>query len=127
MPRIHLDKKGCSGRGVRYRILTGPELEENEVQAAKLLDKDATRAAYNVGVMRLGLNMMIQAVTPKDVKDPATATWEAVDQSKLDIKWTEYFTTRDTVILKAIFEREHGCTEAEVQDILSGKVEELAD
>ena len=124
--QVHLKKPGCSGRGVRYRILKPSELDHNEMQAARGLEKDDTVLKYELDVLHMGLYMMVTAYTEPTQKDlNGSAKWIKADPDSLETQWNELFTTKDTVLLKAIYKREHGTSNAEVEEILSGKVDVL--
>lgn len=124
--QVHLKKPGCSGRAVRYRILKPSELDHNEIQVARGLDKDDTVAQYQVEVQKLGLYMMVSAYSDPNPKDlNGGAKWTKVDPDAIEAQWNDIFTTKDTAILKQIYNREHGTSQAEVEDILSGKVDVL--
>jgi hypothetical protein len=125
--QIHLNKKGCSGRGVRYRILTAAQLEQNELAAVKTLDEGFTGVEYTLETGRLGLLDMVTHVTEAGLKTLDAAKWMPLANGTLTTQWSTYFNTRDTMILKRVFQAEHGVSQAEVDDILSGKVEVLED
>jgi len=127
MFQIHLKGEGFSGRGVRYRILTPSELDRNEITAAKTLDDAFTRAEYQVEVQRLGCVQMIVAYTDEGVTETQTAKWTTASAATLDTQWDSVFCTKDSGVLRAIFQREHGVSKDEVDAILKGKAEVLAD
>jgi hypothetical protein len=127
MFQIHLKGEGYSGRGVRYRILSPSELDRNEITAAKTLDDGFTRAEYQVEVQRLGVVQMIVSYTDGSVQDPQTAKWTPANSALLDTQWDSIFCTKDSGVLRAIFQREHGVSKEEVDAILKGKAEVLAD
>jgi len=125
--QVHLKGKGYSGRGVRYRILKQSELDSNEVLAAKTLDDGYSKIEHQVEVSRLALSAMVTAYTDPGVKEPQTARWTSADKGYLERQWDAVFTTKDTAVLRNIFHTEHGVNEAELEAILKGKVEVLAD
>lgn len=125
LEQIHLNKKGCSGRGVRYRPLSISQMDKNELAAAKDLDEGFTQTEYSAKVLQFGLQDMIVSVTDPGLKTLDGATWHKLDTQTLAVTWETYFTTRDTSILRRIYNTEHGCSQVEVEEIMSGKVQVL--
>lgn len=125
--RVHLKGHGYSGRGVQYKILSSTEIDHIELLAAKALEKEATIVEYQSAVTRQGVIAMVEQVTDKDVTDLGGAAWKRVESAQLDVNWNAYFTAKDTSVLRSLFNAEHGTSKAEVDAILGGKVEVLAD
>lgn len=125
--RIHLKGKGFSGRGVQYKALSSTEIDHIELLAAKGLEKDASVVEYQSAVTRQGVIAMVEQVTDAGLEDIGGASWRKVEAAQLDVKWDAYFTAKDTSVLRSLFNSEHGTSKAEVEAILGGKVEVLAD
>jgi hypothetical protein len=125
---IHLTGKGMSGRLVRYRVLTFPEVQHNETQVARGLTKDTTKAEYDAMLNDLGREQMVVAVSePVTPEKRLEAKWRQVDPTTLTLEWNKLFTTRDTAALRMLYDREHTVTTSDIEAIMAGKVEELED
>jgi len=127
MFQIHLKARGCSGRGVRYRVLKPKEIDHHEIEAGKAVGKEGTIAEYNVEVKRMGLAAMVCEYTAPGLKEIGGAQWTKATAEQLDTGWDDIFNTKDTSILREIYNVEHGTSRVEVDDILAGKAEVLAD
>jgi hypothetical protein len=130
---IHLTGKGMSGRLVKYKILPMPEIERIEQQIGREVTKGTSVLEYSRKLNDVGRKSMIVAVTepmsPAERKatPPAAIKWQLLDIATVEIEWNRLFTTKDTVVLRSVYDQEHSISPAELEDIMAGKVEELED
>ncbi len=129
MERIHLAGAGLSGRSVRYKVLSMPDVDAIEVSNIKAADKDASMWEIKQGIAMDGVRAMIQEVSePHKPNQPAQdVQWRKVDAKTLMLEWAKLFTTKDTSVLRRLYDREHVVSEKEVDDLFAGKVSELAE
>lgn len=130
LQQIHLTgRAGYSGRAVRYRTLTAAQVERNEIEASKSVEKDSPAYVFVATVQKLGLEQMIVQVSEPVKPDKlGEAAWRDVSPEQLiGDGWKALFTVKDTEVLKRLYNDEYYVTKDEVDAILSGKVQVLAD
>lgn len=131
---IVLSAKGCTGRGVRFRELTAPEVDGLAVEAIKAINnKDATVAEFRVAETREGIVRMLCAVTKKGGLTKATirelrpTDWQQLTQADLmnpngDLAYEKLFSnSKDHAVLGAIFAQYHKVSQSEL-DAIVGEV-----
>lgn len=121
--RVHLVGPGHSGRYVRYRVLSSTEVDQVEKLASDEMEKDSNTFDLNTAVARNGLERMVVAVT-EPAKNGTVPAFTPCTPGELSTQWAKLFTARDTAVLKRLYQREHVVTEAEVDAIMEGKVQE---
>lgn len=131
-PLPALDFAHYSGRGVRLRELSPEETSMAIECAAKAVGPDATGPEYSSRKLREGIYRMIAEVTEQgELADLGGAAWTRVTQFELeDPKGTKrfgaLFTTKDSEMLGALFNRLHSIT-AEDLDAVEGNAVEVSD
>ena len=126
--QIHLNKKGMSRRAVRYAVLPTSKVEAAEKAAALEVTKDSTMAEFGSKAERFGMEMMIHSISePASDVDLPKAKWHVMTPDHLALKWGDYFGVKDTSLLRALYRQEHSVTQAEADEILSGKVAVIED
>ena len=117
----------CSGRAVRFELLSPTERDQALVAAATLAGDD--KAKLNILRQREGVRRMLRAVTKtKGLTDEAVlalpeSDWIALSHQKLveDGVYDGFFTAKDDEILAWAYREYHEPTEKDVKAI-AGKV-----
>lgn len=138
--QIYLSLDGCSGRAVRYRVLTPSERDAVLLKAAQLTAGNGNVAPSGAvaGVQlrlaetREALKAMVVSVTdPVTAQDLPTATWRKVSPMDLEMPGPlqfdrvgdlGLFTAKDDAILGAAYRRHHDISAAEVELIVGKAV-----
>ena len=123
-----LNKKNCSGRGVRIRVVGPYACEQAERTAAKLASKDATaremaglRAVELLKVTVLAVTQTSGMKTREQMLELPASDWQTYslvdfEKGKLD----EQFTAKDYSILTVLMSRLYDVTTDELDDIMGG-------
>ncbi len=113
---------------MRIRSLTPSQRDRITEKSAKLIGKDGTPVEFRVTEIREGVKSCIYEVTKQSglIEDGALMA-EGIEWVKVDLgmlsddegvySYDKLFTSKDDVILSAIYRRENEATEAEVQAI----------
>ena len=122
MKQMHLKGKGFSGRGVRVRDLTSDDVDENMIQATKLLSSEPTALEYQKIVWRGAVKRMVAEITEpcadlfaEDVK------WRKATPEMLE-NLSELFTAKDVTLLQAYYRDTYEVVPSEVEDIVGKAV-----
>jgi len=123
---IHLVGAGYSGRAVKFRELTIPELDDVSLRANKGLDRDSTQQEYLLAVRRCGIRAFLVAVTAPlpagadilagDVK------WEPLNEERLTMderwKYENIFRVKDDAIIAREYSKLHDPSFAEASELV---------
>lgn len=119
-----LSAKGCSGRGVRMRILDYSQRSQIAAEAAREVGKDATPAEWVAKETVDGIIATVLQITEatgfKKAADLVgdAVKWKKVSADDLTAHLTDYFNVKDLGALDAAFRRYHDVTVKEIDDIL---------
>src|SRR5580704_19471159 len=111
----------CSGRGVRFEMLTPTERDQALVSAATLAGDDKTK--LNLLRQREGVRRMLRAVTrTKGLTDDEMlklpeSDWMKLDHQKLEEEYDRLFTTKDDEILAWFYREYHEPSQKDVEAI----------
>ena len=138
--QIHLSAKECSGRGVRFRVLTPSQHNAAAYAAASQAGKECTYVELRHMEFREGIKAMLVEVTePGLVGENALqgdVKWTKLDAEKLEMPGPlQYdrkdgvglFTAKDIMVLVGMYKRFHEVSEAEVEDIAGKAVKVSVD
>ncbi len=126
----HLNVTGCSGRGVKYREISGSEHDKVQEDAAALVGPDAIGLAMRNKELRLGVATMLLAVTKDPVKDHDELRKIAGDESKWirltqqdlmlegKLNYDKLFRAREQAALSGLFRRLHEISLVEVDEMV---------
>lgn len=129
---IHLNLPYCCKRGVRFRMLTAPEVNELSNQAAQNLKaalgpgETPTPMAQRNETLRLGVRAMVVAVT-EPVDKLEGAAWHELTAMDTEMPSSQYFFdklfpyARDDQLLSAQYSDFHELKQQELEEI-RGKV-----
>jgi len=117
---LHLTGAGHSGKGVRLRDLTEPQLSTILESASNDAGVDATALKLMRAEQKFGAQSCLVAVTAAPVTSltDASIVWEPPDYDRAQL------TTRDWELLKKVYARRHFASNDEVDAIL-GKAREV--
>lgn len=137
---ILLGARGCSGRAVRYRILSPDMVTHIEGQCSRALSKESTAYEFSEAVVMMALQEMIFEVSDPVSADrfagraakkgdpaPKPVEYRKVTPEQLHQAWSTYFNAKDTAILKRVYGFEHTVTGDELDAIMAGKVSTTTD
>lgn len=121
--QVHLNGRGCSGRGVRFRILSPLEDDQLELDAAKELPQGGSLLELRIIRYREAIKRMLVAYTEPGLTSEqlATAKWIKPDPSVLETDWGKIFGPRDDKFLVELYRHYHEVSKDEVEQIV-GKV-----
>lgn len=119
LQQVHLTGKWHSKRVVHVKMLDAFEVEDNLMQAAKLLGKNAEFLEIKKTEWRNGVKRFIVAVS-EPVENAADAKVRPVNIADLDATFTELFTAKDQQVLEAMYRDFHEASVDEV-DAIVGK------
>lgn len=127
---VVLSAKGCSGRGVRFRELTAPEVDGLAVEAIKAIGSDATVAQFRIAETREGIVRMLTSVTRKGgltratVRELRPADWQPLTEADLmnpngELAYEKLFrNSKDHAVLGALFAQYHKVSQSELDAIV---------
>ncbi len=122
MKQLLLGAKGCSGRGVRMRLLDSGTRMQIREEAAKELGESATIAQWQAREAVMGIVATVVEVTRKTgfkkADELLSAEWEKVSADDLEKRLADLFCAKDLDALARIFRTLHDVTEKEIEDIL---------
>lgn len=116
--------KGCSGRGVRMRLLDFSQRQQVRAEAAKELPKDATFAEWTARENVDGIIATVVQITEgtgyKKAADLLAdgVKWKKVSADDLSEHLTDYFNAKDLSVLSQAFRQYHDVSDKEIEDIL---------
>lgn len=128
-----LNVPGCSGRGVRYRLLPPSERDAVLKKAASAAGEKASGIDMRLTEFREGIKAMLVSVTAETgfttfeqlagtAEKPTK--WEALSAEKLELPgplmYDALFNAKDDAVLTGLYRRAHEVTQAEV-DAIAGK------
>lgn len=119
-----LKAKGCSGRGIRMRILGPVKRAAIRAESAKQLDEQSTQAEWLARENVMGIIATVTETTQKiGFKSTSELLGDGVEWKKLDPEDMEehladYFNAKDLDALAKTFRILHDVTDREVEDIL---------
>jgi hypothetical protein len=120
--RVLLSGKGFSGRGVECKLLTADQVDAVDNALNALLEPGDTAFTARIKQLKLGAQSMIRRVTEKgglkSDDEMNAAKWVDVDVESLGADWAKYFNAKDTQLLRSIYEKNHGVSNAEVEGVL---------
>jgi hypothetical protein len=120
--QYHLRGKHYSGRAVRVEPLPGPTVDKALLDAAKVCGKEATIFEVTKVQHTMGLRQMIKEIsTPYSDPSDSGVKWKTVTPEDLD-DLSEFFTSKDLMILQQIFVEFHEVTKQELDDIVGKAV-----
>lgn len=126
--QILLNRKNCSGRGVRLKAVGPSSMEAAQIDTAKLVDEKATNAEYSALLNRELLKRSIVSVTEAsglktqaELLKVAPTSWKSHTIGEYEIgKLDELFTARDYTILIAIMRQIYDASQEDVDSIMGG-------
>lgn len=126
--QIHLSAKGCSGRGVRFRLLAPTEVDTATIDAAKQLGPEGTLAELRILEGREALKRMIVAYTEPGLSAEAvlSATWIKALPEVLETDYGRIFPAKDDKVLYGIYKRFHEVSADDIDQIV-GKALDVAE
>lgn len=132
MKQFCLSAKGCSGRGVRMRMLDPILRQTIKDEAAKDLGPDATVAQWEAKQGVAGIVATVLEITDKSGYANAAAlvgdvAWKKVSDDHLQEHLADYFNAKDLDALVKIFRKLHDVEAKEVDDILGEALDVTAD
>lgn len=133
MKQLLLNAKGCSGRGVRMRVLDPTTRAAVKAESAKDLNKDSTFAEWEakdavMGVVATVLEMTERAgfAKPSELR-AEDVVWKKLSPDDLTDHMMEYFNAKDLDALTKSFRALHDVTAKEVEDILGEALDVTVD
>lgn len=133
MKQIVLKAKGCSGRGVRMRILDPVQRSDVRVETAKQLGPESTNAEWIARESVAGIVATVLEVTKAggyakaaDLLVPGVE-WEKVGAERLQEHLAEYFNAKDLDALAKSFRAFHDISDKELEDILGEALDVTTD
>lgn len=139
--QIVLAAKGCSGRGVRLRLLSPGEHDEVVLRGAQMAQPDGpaavVRASQQIAQIREALLAMLCEVTvqtgftgPDDLRKEGV-TWHKLTSQELQSEgpWSydALFNSKEDSILGVVYSSNHAVTKEEIDDIVGKQVRVSAD
>lgn len=118
--QIHLNAKGCSGRGVRVALLDPTQKFAVLEGAARDVGADATMMHLREREARDGVCAMVVEITEpgqKTLQGDGVA-WKRVSAEHLDTHLDDVFNTKDFEVLKQLYRRWHDAALEEVDAIM---------
>ena len=126
--QVLLNRKNCSGRGVRLKAVGPNAVQAAQIDTGKLVDEKATNAEYGALLHRELLKRSLVAVTEQSglttqdelLKVPP-AGWKSHTIGEYEVgKLDELFTARDYTILIAIVRQIYDASQEDVDSIMGG-------
>lgn len=114
--RIRLNAKYCSGRAVELRMLTAPEYDQVQIDAARACGKNAIQAEVSIERYRKGLLVALARVTVDPVPagtslDDASVRWSELNFQILNTQGPLFmhtlFNAKELELLAVHFQRLH--------------------
>ncbi len=127
--QILLSATNCSGRGVRYKLLTPSERERVQLNAGKHVGPDTTILELRNLENRFGVQAMIVAYTKQTgFKDESklmveNVVWQNTDAMELEDQYNKLFTAKDDAVLCRVYQKNHEVSESEVDAIMGKSIQ----
>jgi hypothetical protein len=128
--QILLSNEPTCGRGVRYRMLRPTERDEVLYNSARMAGEKADSRKLAMVSSREGAKAMLVAVSRSGkLATLDGATWTKVDKEMLEMpgefNYEGLFTAKDDEILCGLYQKLHGASQAEV-DQIAGKAQPVS-
>lgn len=132
--QINLIAKGCSGRGIRFKLLNPLERDQASIDAAKVSGKNASNLQYALFEVRELINKSIVSVTKKggykldsDIMALPDTEWEKVTQFNLEdpgcpFEYNKLFTPKEDSIIAMYIKSLYSPTQEDIDSILGKAV-----
>jgi len=117
-------RKGCSGRGVRVRVLDATTRFAIREESGKGLSPEATMIEWKVKEGIDGVVACVAQITESagfktlDEMGAPTVAWKSVTAEYLHDHLTDYFSAKDLDALVGIFRKLHDLDPKELEDIM---------
>ncbi len=115
---VHLKGKYHSGRVVHVKMLDSAEIEDNQLQSGKLLDKD-NASYYDLKKIewKNGLRRFVIAVSDPVTEMTKETKVRKVTPMDLDASFAEFFTSKDAKVLEQMYRDYHEVSQEEIENI----------
>lgn len=126
--QIHLSAKGCSGRGVRVRLLGPTEVDQATIDAAKQMGPEGVVAELRVLEASEFIKRMLVAYTEPNLsaEELLTANWIQADPSLIETEYGRIFNAKDDRVLYGLYRHYHQISAEEIDQIV-GKAIDVAE
>lgn len=123
---VVLDASGCSGRKVRFKVLTSAEVDKLSLDAAALQTDNASSLEYSAERIRLGIQRMLVSVESEAGSGQLVKTSAAALSGDGDDSYNALFSnSKDNAVLGMLFSRYHDISRKDVEDIM-GKAQAVS-